>query len=373
MRAPAIVSIVLVCLLGVSFNLWMAVNNADGSVDFNQFYAAGRLAGTGQLYNWDALRRLEEEHGRVTPTGRLPVVAYGMKLIGWMPYPVARDVWLAGSVAALVLFVFAWPGTKRLLMAAALAWSMPAALLLVLGQDTPFWLLWAAVGLLLMERGHPRWAGLVFALCICKFHLAVGLPVLLVAQRRWATLAAGAAAGAVLLAACFAIEGPMWPARYLANAPQLTPTAARMPNLHGIAWWLPGSTAVEIILCLSLVVLLWFVCRGTSELGLAGAAVAASGLLLGGHGYANDCAVLIPLLVLTIQRPGVPAWLKVWAVFLLTPATTLLLTTSKPFLGQLPILGFVIAALILMLREHAPRGVERPVPSGAVPGGSGRA
>ena len=56
-----------------------------------------------------------------------------------------------------------WRGTNRMLMATALAWSMPVALLLVYGQDTPFWLLWVALGLLLLERGNPRLAGVVFA------------------------------------------------------------------------------------------------------------------------------------------------------------------------------------------------------------------
>src|ERR1035438_1692475 len=139
MTVRAILAIGLVCGLGLAFNLWVAVNNSDGGVDFNQFYAVGHLAGTGQLYNWDTRRHLEEEHGRVTPTGRLPVVAYGLKLISWLPFPTARAVWLIASIVALAVFALAWPGANRTLMAAGLAWSMPVALLLVLGQDTPFW------------------------------------------------------------------------------------------------------------------------------------------------------------------------------------------------------------------------------------------
>src|ERR1041384_4525227 len=73
-------------ILGALLNFWMAVNNNDGwGEDFNQFYSASRLAGTGQMYNWDALRKIESENGKEVPTGRLPVVMYGAKLIAWMP------------------------------------------------------------------------------------------------------------------------------------------------------------------------------------------------------------------------------------------------------------------------------------------------
>ena len=358
MSARAIAAAVFVCALGLAFNIWIAAKNASGwGVDFNQFYSASRLAGTGQLYNFEELRKLEAGRGPEMPTGRLPVVMYGVKLISWMPYPVSHAVWLLASVVALVFCALLWPGASRLMMMAALAWSMPATLLLLYGQDTPFWLMAMAGGLLLIERGKPRLAGMVFALCLCKFHLALGIPILLAAQRRWSALVSAAAAGAALLAACFAIEGPSWPARYMDGfrMPSFSPAAYRMPNLHGIAYWLPWPAAVEAILAIGVIVLLWSICRNTPHLGVAGAAAAAAGLLLGGHAYANDCALLVPLLAFTIQRHGVAKWLKVWAVLLLTPAPILLLVTDKPFTGQILIVGFVVAALVCI-------SAERPIP-----------
>jgi hypothetical protein len=240
MNVRAILAIGFVCALGLSFNIYLAATNGGGwGVDFNQFYSASKLAGTGRLYDWDALRQIEAERGQQVPTGRLPVVAYGVKLVGWMPYRTAQVVWLVASVVALIFFALAWPGANRMLMAAALAWSMPVALLLVFGQDTPFWLLWVALGLLLLERGSPRLAGVVLALCICKYHLSLGLPILLLAQKRWSALASACAAGAALVAVCFALEGWTWPAQYWGLVFTLSPAVFRMPNLHGIASWLP--------------------------------------------------------------------------------------------------------------------------------------
>ena len=322
-------------------------------MDFNQFYSASHLAGTGQLYNWDALRKLEAEHGQEVRTGRVPIVPFAEKLIGWMPYGTAHIVWLAASVLALIIFALLWPNMNRTMMFAALCWSMPAALLLILGQDTPFWLMSVALGLWLLHRGHPRLAGIAFSLCICKYHLAVGIPIQLVAQKRWSTLVAGAAAGAAWIAASFAIEGPAWPRHYLAmiTQPLFSPAPERMPNLRGIAHWLPWPAAGELILAAAVVVLVWSICRNSSNLGADGAIAAAAGLVLAHHGYANDCALLIPLLALTVQRPAVPRWLKIWAILLLTPAPTLLIVTIKPFLGQFLIVGFVLAALVMERRS----------------------
>jgi hypothetical protein len=348
-RGRTVLVAALACAAGLAVNLWLVAMNGKGfGADFNEFYCASRLAGTGHLYDWDALRQLEAEHGPPIRMGRLPVVAFGWKPIGWMPYPTARGVWLAGSVVSILLFALAWPGLSRLGAAVALCWSAPTALLLLVGQDTPFWLLFASTGLLLLSRGRPRLAGVAFALCISKYHLAVAFPILLVAHKRWGALASAAATGAVLLGASFPIEGPGWPLRYwkALTDPHFSPAPARMANLRGIAWWLPWPGAVEAVLAIAVAYLLWTFFRRTPHLGLAGAGAAAGGLLLARHGYNYDFVLLIPLLVLTVQRPGIPAWLKGWAFLLLSPVATLLVVSNKPFLAQIAIVGFVIAALL---------------------------
>ena len=291
----------------MAFNIWFAVQNRAGwGIDFNQYYSASRLAGTGHLYDWDALRKIEAENGTAVPTGRLPVVLYGHKILGSLPYALARSIWLAASFAALVVFTAAWPGTQRPLMLAALAWSMPAALSLLYGQDVPFWLLFFTAGLVLMERKRPWSAGVAFALCLSKFHLALGIPVMLAAQKRWRTLIAGAMAVTALMGCCFLIEGPQWPLQYakISQMPEFSPAPQRMPTIYGIASWLPWPTLAEIAGAVAVVLLLWAACRGGADPGTCGAAAAACGLLLGHHAYAGDCVLLIPLLVLTIQRQG---------------------------------------------------------------------
>ena len=350
---PAAVAVAAICALGLAFNIWMAVLNRDGwGIDFNQFYAASRLAGTGHVYDFEALRKIEAGRGPEMRTGRLPVVIYGYRIISHLPFEVARAIWLAGSIAALLLFAAFWPGTRRWRMMLALAWSMPAALLLLYGQEVPFWLMFFSVGLWLMEEKRPWSAGVAFALCICKFHLALGIPIMLAAQRRWKTLIAGTMACLALIGLSFLIEGPDWPRQYakiFSLMGVFSPAPERMPNLRGVASWLPWATAVEIVSAVAMVWLLWAVCRGGTDLGTAGAAAAACGLLLGHHGYAGDSALLLPLCVLTIQRPGAPSWLKAWAVVLLSPALALLLVSQRPFLAQILVVAFVVTAILFAM------------------------
>ena len=347
---PVTVAVAAVFALGIAFNAWMvAVNRADWGIDYNQFYDASRLAGTGHLYDWPALWKLEAEHGHPgVRTGRLPVVLYGHKILGSLPYVVARSVWLAASVAVLFFAAF-WPGTRPWLMMVALAWSMPAAVGFFYGQDVSFYLMFFTAGLVLMERKKPWSAGVAFAFCICKFHLALGIPIMLAAQKRWRTLISGGIAGLALTASGFLIEGRGWPREFskvFLQMREFSPAPERMPNLHGIASWLPWPAATEIVAAVAIVWLLWAVCRGGTDLGTAGAAAAACGLLVGHHGYAYDCLLLLPLAVLTMQRPGVPIWLKAWAVLLLSPVPVLLLVSQRPLPGQILIVAFTVTAIL---------------------------
>jgi hypothetical protein len=351
----------LLAIPGLAFNLWpMLTGWGHWGTDYNQFYSASRLAGTGHLYDLDALRKIEAERGEEVPTARLPVVIYGHKVLGGLPYPVARSIWLASSLAALLAFAALWPGTRRLPMMLALAWSMPASVVLLYGQDVPFWLMSFAAALLLMERKRPWAAGVAFSLCICKFHLALGIPVMLVAQKRWKTLIGGAVAVAVWIACCFAVEGADWPLKYarISQVPELSPASVRMPNLHGLASWLPWPSAIEIVFAIAIVWLLWSFCRDTTELGMAGAAAAACGLLIGNHAYGGDCTLLIPLCILTLQREGVALWIKGLAIVLLTPLPVLLLISEKSFLGQGLIVAFVVTAILVARTKP----IGQPVP-----------
>jgi Glycosyltransferase family 87 len=362
-RAVILGAILLLCIPGLVLNLGMAVHFAGSAIDFVQFYSASRLAGTGHLYDWDQLKALEKQYGGPPiPSGRLPTAAYAMRAVSWLPFFPARMIWLAICFGSILAFGAWWPGLDRRVMFAALAWSMPVGFLLMLGQDTPLWLLFFTAGLVLLEKDRPLLAGAAFSLCLCKYHLAIALPIMLVAQKRWRTLAAGAAGVAVQLGASFLVEGPGWPRAYLEviRNPIFSVAERSMPNLRGVAWWLPGSAAIELVCAVLFVALLWIACRRHKSIGLTGALVAASGLMLGHHGYINDCVLLIPLAVLAIQGSA-PRWLKIWAILLATPAMTKAMLSPAPYIGQLLVVGFVAAALAYQASAASSERLSRPV------------
>jgi hypothetical protein len=235
-------------------------------------------------------------------------------------------------------------------LAIAVTWSSGAGAL-IFGQDLPLMAMFFALGLMLLQKKRDAAAGVVFALCACKFHLALGLPVMLLAQRRWRTILAGGISGATLLAVSTIIEGPAWFSQYMKMTamPEFVSVPGRMPSLFGLSSWLPWPAAVEIAGACLVIVLLWRVCGATAEVGLAGAFAAAAGQTIARHTFMNDSVLVIPLAVYFFQRKQSPLWLKAWAAVMFTPAPLLLITSSKPWIGQLAIVGFVIAALVLQV------------------------
>jgi len=359
------------CLLGLTLTVLAVVFDRSGAfgIDYDQFYSASRLAGTGHLYDWELLRKLEKVE---MPLGRLPVVVYGHKLLGSLPFPVARAIWMAGNIVAFLIFAAIWPGAHPRLILLYLASSMFMGAVLLYGQDVGFLAMFFAAGLWLMEKKRPWSAGVAFALCICKFHLATGIPVMLLAQKRWRALAGGGIAVSALLAACFSIEGPQWPLQYwkMVKPPAMAGGLERMPNLHGLACWLPWASAAEILGVAGIVWLLWRACRRNPDPGTAGAAAAACGVLLAIHSWAGDCSMMIPLAVMTIRRASTPRWLRFWAWALVSPLPLLLLISQMPFLGQILIVGFVASAVYAIAPGPAPTLVRRtePLPTSALTG-----
>jgi hypothetical protein len=229
----------------------------------------------------------------------------------------------------------------------ALAWSLPACFTLFFGQDVLLWLLLYALGLSLLRRGYSYTAGIAFALCICKFHLLIGLGVMLLARKEWKTIFAGILSTAILMMACFAIEGPTWPALYevIVKSPGFSPATNLMPDVYGLVARFPHGLELEILVSAAISFALWFACRRAS-LTVAGALASAAGLLMAHHAYGYDCLLLLPLCVIVRRELRFPEWMRFTALLLLSPA--LFFTLASPsILAQVFVCVFVIAAIIL--------------------------
>lgn len=343
-RAGRVIVLALLGLGGVAFNLWVSQGIRSGrNVDFDDFYAAGKLAGTGHLYDWNAIQALEREHhsSNMLPFGRIPIFALAFKPLSALPYVWASVLWMGASLAAMLGFVALWPGPNRMRNFVLICWSFPAAMCLALGQDTLLFLSFAVLGLWLLGKKFPFTAGLALSLCVAKPHLALLLPIWLIATARWRAIAGGVTGGFIAALISFSIEGLDWPKQMLQSLPNLATAPLNMPNLRGLVALVGGGTALEIALASVVGVAFWGISRFADP--PTGAALAlAGGLLLSHHAYAYDAVLLFPALLLSCDHAS-RQWLRRWGLLLFTPFPYLVLLTPTAWPAHLVLTGYTFA------------------------------
>ena len=348
--------VVLFCLIGVAINTWLACSLLlpgawAGKNDFAQLYAGARLAGSADLYNREAVHEVElKEAGRGGPSlrySRLPYYALLLKPLGWLPYRAAYAVWLGLSFAALAGFAALWHGGAKTWLACC--WFLPAFVAVFNGQDAGMLLLWTALAVALANRDRQFAAGAILGLCASKYHLAVLLPLVIVAQRRWRMASGFATVATAMILISFGVAGLRWPALYydvLAD-PLLHPNPAIMPSLHGLQL----GTAWEMLLTGLLAICVLVAARNASlRWGLTLAL--AAGVLVGYHTYLADCVLLLPAILQGLQSRG----LRLPAIALLTPVPWLLLHLPPPLpnVARALIVLFVIGMVVLRRTEGEP-------------------
>jgi hypothetical protein len=357
--APHFRLMLAACLAGAFVCLWMGFSVPERASDFNEFYSASKLAGSGHIYDWHRIQAIEQVHGDTIPFGRFPVYAVLFKPLALLPFAYARVAWLAINALALILFALLWPVARRDRLVMSLCWSCPAALLLSTGQDTGLYLFFVALGFRLLHSGRDFAAGLVLSLCAAKIHLALGIPVFLIAQRKWIAMSAGALSGVVQLAVSFAAEGRDWPAKllHLASISEFSPAVQKMPNLFGLTFWLPYAGLMEACLAVAVLAAVWLISR-RATLATGATAAIIGGLLVSHHAYVYDAVLLLPALALAWELPVFSERLPYWLLFLCTPIPYLALMKDRlAAIAQLSMSAFCLALLTVLaarcLRAHA--------------------
>ena len=189
--------------------------------DWVNYWSAGYLALHGraaEIYDLPAFHAFQETivgspldgyHYSYPPVMLLLSAPFAL-----MPYVPALFVWLSASWYAFYRALrLAMPGRGVLLLALA----APAVLINAAGGQNGCWT--AALlggGLSLLDR-RPYLAGGMFGLMIYKPHLALLLPVALIAGRQWRAIAAAAVTAGALLALSLLVFGPELWAHYLRN------------------------------------------------------------------------------------------------------------------------------------------------------------
>lgn len=337
--------------------------------DFAAFWAAGRLAWVDPMMSWSAPHLSALQHFSdpnvwvpfVNPPPFLMLVAP----LGLLPAPLAHLVWMASTIS---LFLAA--GRRYLGWAALLALPV-VAINGTIGQNG---LLTTAImlgGLGLLDR-RPFVAGMLLGALIIKPHLAVLLPVAMLAGRRWPTVAGAAVSSVCLLLISGLVLGfDTFPA--FLHATDLSRAvltsgihALEMQTVFAFVLALGGGAhaagAAQAVASLTAAVTVWRMWRGPSDTFAKSAMLAALIPFATPYAYVYDLGVwVLPLgwLLAEGRRGGFLPGERV-AVGLLF-AAPLLMSAAINHANAGPLVTLALVACLLR-RQWRPAAPLRPAP-----------
>ena len=286
--------------------------------DFSAFYAGGKLAGTPRLYSPDAAFAIEKQAMGCFMENivfiKPPFYALLMWPLAQLPFMPALTLWRILGLVAVGTFLWMWPGDKWI-AAAACAWYLPLAANFTAGQDLAFLLIILLGAYYCLKRDRQVWAGVLFGLCIIKFHLFLLLPLLIFHKKLWRTTIGMACVGLVAVAACFLAAGPHWLKDYWTalQDSRMNPYPWNMVNLKALFYdhpqWLIPSIVVIVLIS-------WYlIYKGSLETAFA--AVLVGSVLITPHTTITDGTLFLPVFLMARRAPLVA--MRALATFALTP------------------------------------------------------
>ena len=312
-RVRAYAIMLLVAYVAMLASPFLDATRGEGS-DFLAFWGAAKLtvAGTPQLaYDLAAETAVQATTGisgmfaYVNPPPFLLAIAP----LGLLPYAVAWVVWsLAGWAIWLLV-------ARRILPQATLAIAaFPGAWLAASHAQNGFLTGALLIGGVLALKRSQALSGALFGLLIVKPHLALLVPLWLLAGRKWTaiwTAAASALALSLLSLAVFGLKTwQAWPQSFAVSAAIMRDSAdvfwLRMGTVYSAVRYHGGADAALVaqalvtLACASLVVLVW---RRTRDTDASGALLLAATALGSPYLFAYDLAFLA-LPVFWLVREG---------------------------------------------------------------------
>ena len=203
-RAVTIASVAVFLLVCGGWGIF-AKMFPEAGWDFSQFYIAASIPidslydrATYEQFGTDELAPLGVNY--YPPYVRPAVFALPLKLLAPLSYRSAERLFF--SIQFALYLVTLWLAFRRFDLPwdliPAFAFFQPALMGIITGQDPHTLALLIFSGFLLLESDRDVAAGLVWALCLYKFNLVLGLPLLLLVRARWKALGAFAVGGAGL-------------------------------------------------------------------------------------------------------------------------------------------------------------------------------
>lgn len=302
--------------------LWLAyglTRPVPLTLDFPQFYAAGRLVvehRAADLQDGAALSQEVIDH--VSPSLQwvlLPIygpqVGLLMAPLGFLPYRGAELIWVIASAA-----LYAWVvqqlfrDCRQLRKYGATTWLLAAASpaffqVIRFGQLSMVALALTVLGFSLLERGRAFGAGLAFGALVYKPQYALAIAVVFGLTRTWPVIMGALASAFAQLAIAWVYGGTALMRQYAAtvvSAPwQLGALQSRphqMQSLLALARLLPGPVLPLVVyggLVVVVLIVTYRVWTRSTALRLRQSTLVLGGLLISPHVYVYDLVMLTPV------------------------------------------------------------------------------
>ena len=337
------------------------------SSDFRQLYTAGYMVRQGQgreLYNYELEEQLQNRI--VSPGKPLPFDHFAYETLLFAPFSLLKysTAYFAFGVFNIFLLAAAQrlfrpylsplESLGKLAPEAIFFCFLPAAIALILGQDSILLLVLAVLAFLALERGHDARSGLFLSLGLFKFQLILPIVLLFLLWRRWRFVFGAASGGLAVLCLSTWLTGFSGMRAFARTMVEmsigLSSPAQRlkfatfpnaMPNLRGFIDTVAGShlsagaIQVAVIICTLVVILL--ASRTPPSLHLA----ILVAVLVSYHGLIHDSTLLaLPLgmvLVRSISEKNLLLGIFDMLVFV-CPAILFEFWGGRYFLMAIPIL-----------------------------------
>jgi hypothetical protein len=353
-----------------------------GYADFAAFYVAGNVLrhDSASLYDFQKqsdmrAALLPEAHAR---NPRLPYYhpafeAAVYAVLAALPYQAAYLAWLIANLLLLGLALwwlrgFVAHSGMALLVLASFAF-FPIIEGLLQGQDAVLLLALYAIAFAALRREREFLSGLVLAVGLFKFHLVVPFVIIMAAQRRWKLVGGFAAGAAVLAAISVALTGMGGARQYfelMLHFDRFTGAAtsnldSQMPSLGGFLSTslgpIAGAGATKLLIMLGsagMAAAAAYLARyARHDLALTFAFSMTATLLAAYHVNTHDLALLLPALLLAIDRASNRQNLAVLALvaLILGCAPIYILLIGK---NLLTLMFWPLLALYLLLARQLP-------------------
>jgi len=320
-RAVGYAKVIAIAFIPPLFWMFHQATGPVGS-DFTQFWGAsklllaGRPAGAYLAAEQSAVQfALGRDHW--TPFLCTPPFLVVIAPLGLLPYPAAWLAWVAATYAI-------WLVVARRLMPEGF-WPIavfPGAMVAAWHAQNGLITSALFIGAALTLEERPRLAGALLGALIFKPHLALLVPIALLAGRRWTAFWSTAASAAGLLLLSLLLFGPETFRAYLFSSelgPQVLHATdrevlLRMPTVYAAAAVMAGpkiAAAVQALCSIGMAITVWRVWSQSGDVLAKWAVLAVATVLATPYLFHYDLALLI-VPVCWLAREGVRTGFRPW-------------------------------------------------------------